>query len=113
MQKWYRIAPPAISVGQWAKGEDKVLLTAIQKSGAEAEHAVPWATLVPERSLSQIKRRFKLMKAAVPNHNNLSFDDLMEKLVARYLAAPTAPALPAPGDASGPTATLPAPEGNV
>ena len=84
------------------------MLTAIQKSGAELEHTVPWATLVPDRSLSQIKRRFKLMKAAIPNHNKLSFDDLVEKLVAKYLVEPTAPALPAPGDESGPTAELPA-----
>ena len=99
MQKWYRIASPAVSVGQWAKGEDKVLLTAIQKSGVDAEHAIPWATLVPKRSLRQIKRRYKVMKNSIPNHNKLSFDTLVEKLVDKYFKEEPAAApleLPAP-----------------
>lgn len=107
MQKWYRIAPSAISAGQWAKGEDKILLMTIQKSGVEAEHAIPWATLVPNRSLSQIKRRYKLIKNSIPNHNKLSFDALVEKLVEKYLKEP-ALELPAPGSADA-VAELPAP----
>mmetsp|Transcript_19020 Transcript_19020/g.30758 ORF Transcript_19020/g.30758 Transcript_19020/m.30758 type:complete len:211 (+) Transcript_19020:901-1533(+) len=102
MQKWYRIAPSAISAGQWARGEDKLMLEAIQKSGVEVEHAIPWATLVPDRSLSQIKRRYKLIKHQIPNHNKLPFDALVEKLVEKYLIESADPA-------AVPTLGLPSP----
>jgi hypothetical protein len=120
MQKWYRIAPTAISAGQWARGEDKVMLTAIQASGVEAEVDIPWATLVPNRTLSQIKRRYKLMKNSITNNSKLSFDALVKQLVDKYLTdhgepAPEltlelpAPELPAAGAGGGAAAAeLPA-----
>jgi len=59
-------------------------LAAILKSGAMAEHAIPWATLVPGRSLSQIKRRFKLMKVFIPGHAHLAFEALVIKVVEKF-----------------------------
>lgn len=85
------------------------MLEAIRASGAEVEHAVPWETLVPNRNLSQIKRRYKLMKQSITGHNKLSFDELLEKLVQKYLKDDDTetPALPNPSELSA--AALPAP----
>eukprot|EP00227_Mantoniella_beaufortii_P006952 CAMPEP_0197610412 /NCGR_PEP_ID=MMETSP1326-20131121/53269_1 /TAXON_ID=1155430 /ORGANISM="Genus nov. species nov., Strain RCC2288" /LENGTH=416 /DNA_ID=CAMNT_0043178927 /DNA_START=178 /DNA_END=1425 /DNA_ORIENTATION=- len=85
MQKWYRIAPSAVSSGQWGAGEDKVMLEALLKSGAEGEQTVPWETLVPGRSLSQIVRRWKLMKVLIPGHLHMGFDPLVQKVVEKFI----------------------------
>ena len=98
MQKWYRIAPSAEETGQWAKGDDKIMLEGILKQvDADDEHKVAWEGLVPGRTLGQIKNRFRAAKRDVPDHSNVTFDVLLTKMIDKYAPEMTkAEALPAP-----------------
>lgn len=98
MQKWYRIAPSAEETGQWAKGDDKIMLEGILKQvDADDEHKVAWEGLVPGRTLGQIKNRFRAAKRDIPDHSNVTFDVLLTKMIDKYAPEMTkAEALPAP-----------------
>ena len=92
MQKWYRISPDGIESGQWGEGQDKILIEAVIRSGAESEVDVPWGDLVPGRTLSQIKRRFKQLKQSIVDPNGGSFDDMMKKMKEKYCGSLALPA---------------------
>ena len=53
---------------------------------------VPWGDLVPGRTLSQIKRRFKQLKQSIVDPNGGSFDDMMKKMKEKYCGSLALPA---------------------
>ena len=91
-QKWYRIAPDSVAAGEWGAGDDTTMVAALRRARAASEADVDWAGLVRGRTLSQIKRRFKDLRQAIPKDHKLSFaevvQDLVEKHCVRALALP-------------------------
>ena len=92
--KWYRIAPDSVASGEWGEGDDKVMVAALRRAQAASEADVNWASLVRGRTLSQIKRRFKDLRQAIPKNHTLSFTEVVRKLFEKHIAR--APALPSP-----------------
>ena len=93
-QKWYRIAPDSVAAGEWGEGDDTTMVAALRRARAASEADVDWAGLVRGRTLSQIKRRFKDLRQAIPKNHKLTFAEVVQKLVEKHCAR--APALPAP-----------------
>jgi hypothetical protein len=77
LQRWYQIAPPMISSGQWAQGEDEVMLENIISKAPQMSSDVDWATLVPDRTLGQINRRWKLLSQNVTDYINVPFREAL------------------------------------
>jgi hypothetical protein len=93
-QKWYRIAPDSVAAGEWGAGDDTTMVAALRRARAASEADVDWAGLVRGRTLSQIKRRFKDLRQAIPKNHKLTFAEVVQKLVEKHWLR--APALPAP-----------------
>jgi hypothetical protein len=93
-QKWYRIAPDSVAAGEWGAGDDTTMVAALRRARAASEVDVDWAGLVRGRTLSQIKRRFKDLRQAIPKNHKLTFAEVVQKLVEKHWLR--APALPAP-----------------
>lgn len=93
-QKWYRIAPDSVAAGEWGEGDDTTMVAALRRARAASEADVDWAGLVRGRTLSQIKRRFKDLRQAIPKNHKLTFAEVVQKLVEKHWLR--APALPAP-----------------
>lgn len=93
-QKWYRIAPDSVAAGEWGEGDDTTMVAALRRARAASEADVDWAGLVRGRTLSQIKRRFKDLRQAIPKNHQLTFAEVVQRLVEKHCAR--APALPAP-----------------
>tara|TARA_B100001142_G_scaffold226744_2_gene224863 strand:+ start:3147 stop:4511 length:1365 start_codon:yes stop_codon:yes gene_type:complete len=89
MQRWYRVSMGAIDTGNWAAGDDKLLITALRKTNATHEVEVDWNSVsVPSRSLTQVKRRFKEMKRFIRKNphriKNLSLADMLDKMTEEF-----------------------------
>ena len=93
-QKWYRIAPDSVAAGEWGAGDDTTMVAALRRARAASEADVDWAGLVRGRTLSQIKRRFKDLRQAIPKNHKLTFAEVVQKLVEKHWLR--VPALPAP-----------------
>ena len=93
-QKWYLIAPDSVAAGEWGAGDDTTMVAALRRARAASEADVDWAGLVRGRTLSQIKRRFKDLRQAIPKNHKLTFAEVVQKLVEKHWLR--APALPAP-----------------
>ena len=93
-QKWYRIAPDSVAAGEWGAGDDTTMVAALRRARAASEADVYWAGLVRGRTLSQIKRRFKDLRQAIPKNHKLTFAEVVQKLVEKHWLR--VPALPAP-----------------
>ena len=93
-QKWYRIAPDSVAAGEWGAGDDTTMVAALRRARAASEADVDWAGLVRGRTLSQIKRRFKDLRQAIPKNHKLTFAEVVQKLVEKHWLI--VPALPAP-----------------
>jgi hypothetical protein len=49
--KWHdSLAPSMIEAGQWAAGQDKLLIRGLAEAAVEGEWQVDWGNLVPGRS---------------------------------------------------------------
>ena len=87
--KWYlRLAPSMCERGIWAKGDDKRLMTSLfklrkqQPAGKQwHESAVPWDSLVQDRTGDECKRRWAFMKKNVPDANNKDLAQIVLELV--------------------------------
>ena len=84
-QKWYLIAPDSVATGEWGEGDDLVMVGALRRARAASEANVDWASLVRGRTLSQIKRRFKDLRQAIPKYHTLSFAEVVEKLNEKHV----------------------------
>ena len=93
-QKWYRIAPDSVAAGEWGAGDDTTMVAALRRARAASEADVDWAGLVRGRTLSQIKRRLKDLRQAIPKNHKLTFAEVVQKLVEKHWLR--VPALPAP-----------------
>ena len=87
LQRWYQIAPPMITAGQWALGEDEIMLNNIIRQKPRKADDVRWAELVAGRTLGQITRRWKVLTQKVRNYINTPFCETLVQ-VARSLEAP-------------------------
>ena len=90
--KWYRIAPDSVASGEWGEGDDAIMVVALRRARAASEANVDWASLVCGRTLSQIKRRFKDLRQAIPKNHTLSFAEVVQQLYEKHISRP----LPAP-----------------
>jgi hypothetical protein len=92
--KWYDdLAPSMREAGEWARGEDALLLAHLHRGGCEEETEVEWAAAVPGRSGLVSLRRWHLMLKVLPGYVDLTFSERVARLVAMK-----APGLLAEGD---------------
>jgi cyclin-D-binding Myb-like transcription factor 1 len=73
LQRWYQIAPPMISAGQWAAGEDEIMVKNIIRQKPRTADDVNWSELVAGRTLGQILRRWKVLTQKVRDYINTPF----------------------------------------
>ncbi|GAX76397.1 hypothetical protein CEUSTIGMA_g3842.t1 [Chlamydomonas eustigma] len=85
-KKWYsQLSPSMVSRGDWGRGDDKRMLTALWSNSYNEVWEVLWGSLVDGRSEQQAKRRWLLMCKSIPDARNLSFQEILEMLVDKHM----------------------------
>ena len=73
------------SAGDWGIGDDRRLLKALFKGSYSTEWQVDWSTLIPQRTATAARRRWRLMLKSVPDHQEKEFADIVDELVTIHL----------------------------
>ena len=88
LQRWYQIAPDMTVVGSWSENQDIELLKNIVEQKKPSLEVVDWASLVDNRSLSSIKRRWKFLASKVPGYLDMTLPDLVLRICERLNHCP-------------------------
>ena len=85
MQKWYKeLSPSMVQTGEWGQGDDRAMLKSLLKQKGKPEWHIDWASILPQRSASQTKRRWQLMQKYITEPEDRSLDDKVMFLVSKF-----------------------------
>merc|ERR1712176_939568 len=85
MQKWYKeLSPSMVQTGEWGQVDDRAMLKSLLKQKGKPEWHIDWASILPQRSASQTKRRWQLMQKYITEPEDRSLDDKVMFLVSKF-----------------------------